>query len=86
MRPVISILESHNASISPMLNPFHNIEVLQQSLCLALKPLCVYWKLSPYKVVKKEWEIKGIQRQHHDTTSTVAGAVGEKAHLGTKQC
>jgi len=34
--------------------------------------------------VKKEWEIKGEQRKHHDA-STVAIAVGEKAHLGMKQ-
>jgi len=37
-------------------------EVPQRSLCLALKPLCVYRKSSPYTVVMKEWEIKGIQR------------------------
>jgi len=34
-----------------------------------------------HAVVKKEWEIKGVQRYHHDA-STVAPAVGEKAHLG----
>jgi len=37
-------------------------EVPQQSLCLALKPLRVYRKSSPYAIVKKEWEIKGVQR------------------------
>jgi len=46
--PHISICESHNASISAMSNSFHNI---------------VSWhKSSPYAIVKKEWEIKGVQR------------------------
>ena len=34
-------------------------------------------------VAKKEWEHKGLQRQHHDA-STVAAAVREEAHLGMK--
>jgi len=34
----------------------------QRSVCLALKSLRVYHKSSPYAVVKKEWEIKGVQR------------------------
>ena len=64
----ISIRESHNASISEMLNSFHNIvnkawcEECLSDLCLALKQLRVYRKSSPYAVVKKEWEIKGVQR------------------------
>ena len=57
--------------------------VLEQSVCPALKPLRAYCKSSPYAVAKKEWEIKGVQKYHHDA-STVA-AVGEKAHPGTKQ-
>ena len=40
-----------------------------RSLCLALKPLCVYRKSSPYAVVKKEWEIKGVQRYHHGAST-----------------
>ena len=60
--PHISIRESHNASISPMSNPFHNIrskqgivqKVSQQFLCLTLKPLRVYLKSSPCAVVKKD--------------------------------
>ena len=59
-------------------------EVPQQSFCLALKPLRVYLKLSPYTVVKKEREIKGVQRQYHDA-SIVAAAVGEQAHLVMKR-
>jgi len=55
----------------------------QKSLCLTLKPLRVYRKSSPYAVVKKEWEIKGVQR--YSDASTVAATVGEKARLGTKQ-
>jgi len=35
------------------------------------------------QVVKKEWRHKGVQRKHHDA-STVAAAVGEKAHFGRK--
>ena len=34
-------------------------------------------------LVNNEWESKGVQSWHHDS-STVAAAVGEKAHLGTK--
>ena len=34
--------------------------VPQRSVCLALKPLRAYRKSSPYVVVKKEWEIKGV--------------------------
>jgi len=44
----------------------------------------IYHKSSPYAVVKKGWEIKGVQTYHHDA-STVAAAVGEKAHPGTKR-
>ena len=66
--PHIQIHESHNVSISAMSNSFHNIVSKVQhekcliDLCFALKPLRVYRKSSPYKVVKKGWEIKGVQR------------------------
>ena len=68
--PNISIRESHNASLSAMSNSFHNIvskawceECLSDLYaCLALKPFRVYHKSSPYAVVKKEWEIKEVQR------------------------
>ena len=44
---------------------------------LVLKPFRVYRKSSPYAVVKKEWEIKGVQRQYPNA-STAAAVVGEK--------
>ena len=66
--PHIPIRESNNASVSAISNSFHNIvikakhEKCPSDLCFALKPLRVYHKSSPYVVVKKEWEIKGVQR------------------------
>ena len=58
-------------------------EVAHRSLCLVLKPFCVYRKSSPYTVVKKRM---GDQRGTKPNASTVAAAVGEKAHLRTKRC
>jgi len=79
--PHMSIRESHNVSISAMLNSTYSSkqgiarEVPHRSFCPILKPFRVYHKSSLYTAVKKEWEIKGVQRQHPDA-STVAAVVG----------
>ena len=79
--PHTSICESHNASISAMLNLFHNIRSASVVFLCHTKRLHVHRKLSP--ICGCEERI-GAQREHHDT-SIVAAAVGEKAHLGMKR-
>jgi len=71
--PHISIRESHNASISAMLNSHIKQgiaqEVPQQSLCLVLKPLRVYRKSSPQIVTLRSCEEKyGGSKGYKDST------------------
>ena len=68
--PHISIRESHNASISAMSNSFHNIvSKAWYEKCLSdLYVLHRSYYMSTanrhlnYSVVKKEWDIKGVQK------------------------
>jgi len=55
---------------------------MRSTSAIFIKPLCVYHKSSPYAVAKKRM---GDQRSTKYDASTVAPAVGEKAHLETKR-
>ena len=67
--PISQYIKATTPQRQQMSNSFHMHskqgivwEVPLRSLCLTLKPLCVYHKLLLYAAVKKEWGHKGVKR------------------------
>jgi len=60
--PHILMRESHNASISAMLNSFHNITAVRSVSAIFLSHTELTANRHLYAFVKKEWEHKRVQR------------------------